>query len=139
MTRAVVLDTNVLVSALLTSDSEAPTSRILDSVLAGRLRIILSVDLLAEYRLVLLRPAIRRRHGLSERDVDELLVELSALAAFRAAEAATDAERRKDVHLHRLLSAVPDAILVTGDEKLRLAAPAGIEALSPRMFFSRRQ
>jgi putative PIN family toxin of toxin-antitoxin system len=137
MTRAVVLDTNVLVSALLTSDSDAPTSRILDAVLAGRLRMILSLDLLAEYREVLLRPAIRKRHGLSEDEVDELLAELADLAAFRETRPVSDTERRKDLHLHRLCEAAEEAVLVTGDEELRLHGPAGVEVLSPKAFVSR--
>ena len=45
-----VIDTNVVVSGVLTKDSPSPTVRILDGMLAGRFRFLLSVDLLAEYR-----------------------------------------------------------------------------------------
>lgn len=139
MTGAVILDTNVVVSGLLTSDPEAPTARILDELLAGRLRIVLSMDLLSEYRTVLVRPAIRRRHGLSEEEVDDLLAEITALAAFRQTPPASEAERRKDEHLLRLLSAEPGAVLVTGDERLRAGLPSGTNALSPRVFLARRR
>lgn len=139
MTQPVILDTNVLVSGLLTSDPAAPTARILDAVLSGRLRIVLSVDLLAEYRTVLLSPPIRRRHGLPEAEVDDLLSEVAALAAFREVRRVSEAERRKDEHLFRLLAAAPEAILVTGDERLRAALSARTEALSPRLFLSRRR
>jgi putative PIN family toxin of toxin-antitoxin system len=139
MTRAVILDTIVLVSGILTSDPAAPTSKILDEALAGQVRIVLSVDLLAEYRAVLLRPAILRRHGLSETEVDNLLSEITALAAFREVQPVSEAERRKDVHLLRLQAAAPEAILVTGDERLRAGVPPGIKALSPRAFLSRRR
>ncbi len=138
MTGPVILDTNILVSGLLTSERAAPTAEILDEVFAGRLRIVLSMDLLAEYRTVLLRPAIRRRHGLSEAEVDDLLAELTALAAFRDVPSVTAAERRRDEHLLRLQAAALEATLLTGDKRLRAAMPRGVEALSPRAFLSRR-
>lgn len=137
MTGPVVVDTNVLVSGLLTGDESAPTARIVDSMLRGEIHLVLSMDLLAEYRTVLLRPAIRKRHGLSEGDVDELLGEIAEIAAFRETTPVSDRERRKDVHVHRLLSTAERAILVTGDEGLRRSVSPGIEALSPRTFVSR--
>jgi putative PIN family toxin of toxin-antitoxin system len=135
--RPVVVDTNVLVSGLLTLDERAPTARIVDSMLRGEFYLLLSMDLLAEYRTVLLRPAIRKRHGLSDADVDELLGVIAEIAAFRETRPVSDAERRKDAHLHRLLSAAKGAILVTGDEALRRSPPSGIEALAPKVFLSR--
>jgi len=137
LTGPVVVDTNVLVSGLLTGDDTAPTARILDLMLRGEIHLALSMDLLAEYRTVLLRPASRKRHGLSEEEVDELLREISEIAAFREARPVSDAERRKDVHLVRLLSAAEGAILVTGDGALRRRLPPGTEALSPKTFVLR--
>jgi uncharacterized protein len=139
LTGPVVVDTNVLVSGLLTRDESAPTARIVDEMLRGELYVLLSMDLLAEYRTVLLRPAIRKRHGLSDADVDELLGEIAEIAAFRETVPASGAERRKDVHVYRLLSAAKGAILVTGDEALHALPPAGVEVLSPREFLSRRR
>ena len=55
---ALVVDTNVVVSGLITSDATAPTARILDAMLRGELRFLLSEELLSEYRSVLLRPKI---------------------------------------------------------------------------------
>jgi len=55
-----VIDTNVVVSGLLTSLAASPTVRILDGMLVGAFRFLLSVELLAEYRAVLLRQKIRR-------------------------------------------------------------------------------
>ena len=46
-----VVDTNVMVSGLLTSDPGAPTAEILDRTMTGEIRALLSLDLLAEYRL----------------------------------------------------------------------------------------
>ncbi|MEZ5330675.1 MAG: hypothetical protein R2991_01180 [Thermoanaerobaculia bacterium] len=43
--RAVVVDTNVVVAGLLTGDAHAPTALILDAMLAGRVLYALSVEL----------------------------------------------------------------------------------------------
>ena len=61
------------------------------------------------------------------------------MAAFRETPPVSDAERRKDLHLLRLLSAAHGAILVTGDERLRAGVPPGTNALSPRVFLARRR
>jgi hypothetical protein len=42
-----VIDTNVVVSGVLTENPASPTVRILDGMLAGRFRFLLSVDLVA--------------------------------------------------------------------------------------------
>ncbi len=68
----VVLDTNVLVSALLCPFG--PPARVLDLDLAGEVRLAYDDRLLAEYRQVLARP----RFGLDVHDVTHLLDYLAA-------------------------------------------------------------
>jgi len=85
-----VVDTNVVVAGLLASDCASPTARLLDRMLTGDLRFVLSVDLLAEYRLVLLRPAIATAHGLAAEEVDILLQRLARSAILREPAAAPD-------------------------------------------------
>lgn len=63
----VVLDTNVLISALITPFGNA--ARILDLVLLGEIQAIYDDRILAEYREVLLRP----KFAFENNDVDELL------------------------------------------------------------------
>lgn len=63
----VVIDTNILVSALLSSFG--PPARILDLVLSGTLRPVFDDRILAEWREVLLRP----RFGFHPADVEALL------------------------------------------------------------------
>lgn len=63
--RPLVIDTNVVVAGLITRASDSPVRHILDGMLTGAFPFALSQDLLAEYRRVLLRPAIRKLHGLS--------------------------------------------------------------------------
>lgn len=68
----IVLDTNVLVSALL--NPHGPPARVLELILAGKLQILVDDRILDEYREVLLRP----RFGF---DADEVATLVSALAA----------------------------------------------------------
>jgi putative PIN family toxin of toxin-antitoxin system len=125
----VVVDTNVVVAGLLTSESAAPTARILDAMLAGRVRYLLSEELLWEYRTVLLRPKIAAAHGLAADEVDEILVRLAANGAVRAS-AVMDSGTGGDRHLFRLLEAEPEARLVTGDA--RVLERAGRRGWTPR-------
>lgn len=130
--RGVVVDTNVVVSGLLTHDAGAPTARILDGMLAGRFPFLLSVDLLAEYREVLLRPRLQRLHRLDERAIDAILARLAQHAAVREpTEPAERAPDRGDQHLWALLAAAPGAVLVTGDHALVERPPSGVAVLSP--------
>ncbi len=62
-----LLDTNVVVSALLKPLSVP--ARLLDLALSGHIEVVVSNELLAEYREVLLRPKFR----FSEGDVDAVL------------------------------------------------------------------
>ena len=75
---AAVIDTNVVVSGILACAPKSPTVKILDGMLAGRFRFLLSVELLAEYAEVLSRRRIRRFHGLSEAEIDTVLTQIAA-------------------------------------------------------------
>ena len=130
-----VIDTNVVVSAVLTRLPASPTARILDGMLAGRFRFLLSIELLAEYREVLLRPKIRRRHRLSEADVDVLLTEIAANGiALEPRRPAKERRKRGDEHLWELLAASPSAFLVTGDQKLIDEPVGGARVITARAF-----
>lgn len=63
----IVLDTNILISALITPFGNA--ARILDMVLLGELQVLYDDRILSEFREVLLRP----KFSFEEKDVDELL------------------------------------------------------------------
>lgn len=130
-----VIDTNVVVSGVLTRLAISPTARILDGMLTGRFRYLLSIELLAEYREVLLRPKIRRRHKLSEADMDVLLTELAANGIVLEPERSEKQRRKRgDEHLWELLSAGASAILVTGDQKLIDEPLGGARVMSARHF-----
>jgi len=118
--RPAVIDTNVLVSGFLTRLAASATVRILDAMLSARFRYPLSIDLLAEYRSVLIRPRIRSRHGLSEAKVDVILIDIAANGFLVDVEVEPTGRERDpgDEHLWRLMRAVPAAVLVTGDRRL---------------------
>jgi len=109
-----VVDTNVVVAGLLTNDPAAPTARILDAMLRGEARFLLSEELLAEYRTVLLRPKIARLHGLAAEEVDAILLRLATNGAVREPALAVRGPRG-DGHLFALLEEEPEAWLVSGD------------------------
>jgi len=129
-----VIDTNVVVSGLLTSSAVSPTARILDGMIAGRFRFFLSLELLAEYREVLLRPKIRRRHGLSPAEIDVILTEIAANAVIVEVEPGGRRTRRQDEHLRRILAAAPAARLVTGDRRLAVSVDGEASAQTPKEF-----
>jgi predicted nucleic acid-binding protein len=128
----VLVDTNVVVSGVLAGIRESPNRLIFDAMISGTLRFILSEALLAEYREVLLRPAIVRRHGLTQADVDVLLEELVLNARLHEPVPGTaDSSVPGDEHVVALLRAVPGAVLVTGDHRLHQAVARSGPAWTP--------
>jgi len=133
-----VIDTNVVVSGILAAVAASPTARILDGMLVGRFRFLLSVELLAEYREVLLRPKIRRRHRLSDAEVDTLLTDIAANGVALDLRPLTAAGTRGgDGHLWQILAAAPSALLVTGDQRLIDNPAEGWRVLTARAFAER--
>ena len=105
--RYVVVDTNVVVAGLVTSDPQAPTAIVLDGMREGRFPFLLSVALLAEYRTVLRRPRNRKLHGLTDSQMDEVLEALAPCGAVREPALGPSALDRGDDHLWALLRAAP--------------------------------
>lgn len=126
-----VVDTDVVVAGLLTREPSAPTARILDSMLGGALRFLLSEALLAEYHRVLLRPAIAKAHGLAADEVDEILIRLAANAVIREPMAGASGPAG-DLHLFELLASEATALLVSWDAKV--LRHAGARGRTPRSF-----
>jgi len=118
--RITIIDTNAVVAGLITAEPESPTSRVPDAMLDGSLLYLLSADLLREYRNVLLRPKISRRHGLNEQQIDQFLSEIAANAIWREVPPNTNhpSPDPRDAHLWALLASEPAAVLITGDRLL---------------------
>lgn len=128
MSRVAVVDTNVVAAGLMTARPDAPTARILDGMLGARFPFALSTALLAEYRSVLNRPALRRRHGLDADELEALLLALARHAIVLTPVAGPRAPDPGDQHLWDLLASHPSLVLVTGDHLLLAAeaAPAPV-------------
>lgn len=136
MSRVAVVDTNVVVGGLLTQTPSPPLVTIVDGMLAGRFPFVLSPSLLIEYRSVLLRDKIRVLHGLSEDEIDRILVELVANAIWHEpapAETVTAPDPGDD-HLWHLLNTLDAGVLITGDQLLLANPPDIASVLSPRSF-----
>lgn len=132
--RLAVVDTNVLVAGLITADAKSPTARVLNEMLNGECLFLLSPALLAEYRVVLLRPKLVALHGLAERDIDGVLTEITLNALWREPVAYGNAPDPGDNHLWALLDHEPEAILVTGDQKLLSDPHEQAIVVSPAVF-----
>lgn len=122
--RTYIIDTNVVVAGLLSSESESPVCHILDAMLDAKLPFLLSPALLAEYRQVLLRPRLTQLHGLEVDAIDVLLTHLTANAIWREPPPATSpAPDPGDNHLWSLLLLQPHTVLITGDRLLLETPP----------------
>ena len=128
-----IIDTNVLVAGLISSQPSSPTVTIVDAMLDGSLLFLLSPELLREYRTVLLRPKLISLHRLSEAQVDRILTEITANALWREplAQVPSPAPDPNDDHLWALLATEFSAILVTGDQLLYENPPVRRSVISP--------
>jgi uncharacterized protein len=74
----VALDTNVLISALVST--QAAPAAILDLWRAGEIELIFSFAVLAEYQRVLTYSKVRKRLSLTEAEIDAILLTIAAEA-----------------------------------------------------------
>lgn len=137
MFQPAIIDTNVVVAGLLTARADSPVARVLDGMLAAAFPFVLSEPLLAEYRAVLRRPALRKAHGLGPADIDIILVDLAHYGIVLEPVSAPPAPEPGDQLLWNLLAARHDLILVTGDKLLQQDATMGKRIVSPSEFVKR--
>jgi len=133
---AVVVDTNVVVAGLLTANDDSPVARVLDGMLVAAFQFVMSEALLAEYRTVLVRPNLRKLHGLTVAEVEAILTELAqhAIVLNPAPAAAPPAPDPGDQLLWDLLATRGDLLLVTGDKLLLLDSGMQGRVISPQEF-----
>ena len=119
--RVAIIDTNILVSGLITSVSDSPVVRIVDDMLSSAFSFVVSQHLVAEYRNVLVRPNLIRLHKRSAQEIEAILVALLRSAIMLESGRGPKAPDPDDQFLWDLLSTRADLVLVTGD-KLLLSA-----------------
>lgn len=115
---AVIVDTNVVVGGLLGANETSPVVRVLDGMLSAAFPFVVSEDLLVEYHAVLVRPGLRKQHGLTVAEVETVLTEIAQHAIVLSPGAGLAAPDPGDQLLWDLLASRADLVLVTGDKLL---------------------
>jgi putative PIN family toxin of toxin-antitoxin system len=116
---AAIVDTNVVVAGFPIAGNPLPVAAILQGMLKGELRFVVSAALLDEYRDVLARPPLRRLHGLGDEALESLLARIEAIAeVLQPVAGRASAPDPGDQMLWELLAARADLLLVTGDKRL---------------------
>lgn len=138
MSGPVIIDTNVVVAGLLTANDASPVARILDGMLAAVFPFVVSEPLLAEYRTVLVRPNLRKLHGLTIAEVETILTDLAqhAIVLNPASAAAPPAPDPGGQLLWDLLANRADLLLVTGDKLLLQDVGMQGRVISPQVFMA---
>lgn len=131
---AVIVDTNVVLAGMLTQSDASPVARVLDGMLSVAFAFVMSETLLAEYRTVLVRPPLRKLHGLTVAEVELVLTDIAQRAIMRKPVAAVPAPDPGDQLLWELLAARDDLLLVTGDKLLLRGAEMRGRVISPLAF-----
>ena len=134
---AVIVDANVVVAGLLAANDASPVARILDGMLAATFPFVVSEALLAEYRAVLLRPRVRKLHGLTVDEVEALLVDIAQHAIVLVPDATSSAPDPGDQLRWELLAVRSDLQLITGDKLLLRDARMRVRVVSPKAFVER--
>ena len=130
----VVVDTNVLVSGLLSSRG-AP-ARIVDAVLEGWLVPLASRATLAELKHVLARPRLARWFQRAGHDPQAFLSDYCALAiGLEPPPSPLHIRDEKDRPFMELAQAAPPGtVLVSGDQDIHAVAGAQFRAMTPARF-----
>jgi len=132
----VLLDVNVLVSALIAADAAAPPARLLQAVRDGTIDMCASEPLLEELSDVLSRPRIRKRLRVSDKRLAEFLSGLRELPDYWSGPlpaVRSSIRDAKDVYLLATALAVRADLLITGDaDLLDLRIWQGIPIATPR-------
>lgn len=109
-----VIDTNVLVSAMLTHNNQSATFKVMEAMFENRVIPLYNEDIIHEYEDVLRRP----KFGFSEFEVDRYLETLKQVGVHSRRIATTEQfPDPKDVVFYEVAMSKEDAYLVTGNKK----------------------
>lgn len=130
-----VLDANQFVSAVLVGAGNP--ARILDAWQRGEVELLVSEEILAEVRRVLLYPRLRRRHGWDETEVDAFVdgVRAAAIVTPGVLQVRAVIDDPTDDKYLACAAEGSAAYVVTGDAHLlRLGTWQGIPIVPPAAF-----
>ena len=133
MNQFVIIDTNVLVSALLSNKDDAATVQIVSKVILGDITPVINQDILNEYKDVL----SRSKFGFSQDIVDYLLAAIEKYGVYHEPEpSGTVITDKDDLPFFDLASDLQeyDSFLITGNKK---HFPEVSFVLSPREYINR--
>lgn len=109
-----VIDTNVLVSALITQRNDAPTRLVLDYLLSGKITPVFNDEILKEYKEVLHRPKFKLSVSLVDRLID-IIRDIGIMEERLHCEIAMPDP--KDIVFFEVSMAIDSTYLVTGNIK----------------------
>ena len=131
----VVLDANIFVSAVLKPHSDL--ARVFEWVKEDKIRVVLSDDILSEIKAVLLYPKIKKRHGQTQREIEDFLKKTARASILTQGKIDVD-PIKEDPSDNKYLSAALEAkadFIISGDHHLRdLKTFQGIRILDPSTF-----
>lgn len=109
-----VIDTNVLVSAIITSNMQSPTLRVVEAMLAKKITPMYDDEIIREYSEVLHRP----KFGFDDKVINSYLEAImrEGIAAKRVTSAGSFPDP-KDVVFYEVALSKDEAYLVTGNKK----------------------
>lgn len=123
-----VVDTNVLVSALLSRHPDTAVVKVVESLLSGQVIPLYNSEIMAEYREVL----HREKFGLPSEEVDSIIahIEKTGVSSARVSscESFPDAD---DIVFYEVAVSREDAYLVTGNTR---HFPKSVQVVTPAEF-----
>jgi putative PIN family toxin of toxin-antitoxin system len=133
----VVIDTNVLVSG--TVNATTPPGRLLTIAGERGFELIVSGEIIDEYRRVMTRPSVVALHKQSPEQIERLLVRLRTIATIVAPRSQTrvvTSDRDDDKFVHAAVEGGAEFI-VSGDRHLlNVRSHQGIEIVTPATLIS---
>ena len=110
-----VIDTNVIVSALLSSNPESNPLKIVRAIVQERIVPLYNDEILEEYRCVLSRPKFHLDISLIGTVINAIIVDGLSMSRISAAD--IDFPDPKDIVFYEVALSVEDSYLVTGNIK----------------------
>ncbi len=108
------IDTNVLVSALITKKSEAATVLVMEAVFSGKIKPLYNQKILDEYEEVLHRPKFHIENVMIRSFIDFIRTYGFSVNAISTGEKLKDPD---DLVFYEVTMTVPNAKLITGNIK----------------------